>query len=237
MMINRILYLLSFTALLSFAACEYRDAPPPERLIVDVENGPYIQAYESGRLVLLSDADLSDRNRSLLFRIDPIYSTTCYSRWIPSPWLPADPRFELFEEIALRNGDTSFTGRIYDWFPCAFAQNFAEFHLICNLDWDEAHPAGTPLDDLVTLTFMPYGPHIRNGYKEYLTWASHITRPLDEVTPEELNIIDNFVSFGFRVPDHLMGSRLRMTLRIIDSEGKEFAAYGSLTTKVPTNTI
>lgn len=80
------------------------------------------------------------------------------------PFLPADERYL---ELAHRNGDTCFYHPTYSlWYMDrgAWADNFRSLSIVSDADWDDNHPAGTPLDDLFEVSFAVYGPYIRNGY-------------------------------------------------------------------------
>lgn len=77
----------------------------------------------------------------------------------------SDP--EEFLRLATRNDDTSFN----QWVPdhlClrtpAFANNFRELHVVSNADWDEEHPAGSLLDDILLVRLYSYANFIHEGY-------------------------------------------------------------------------
>ena len=74
---------------------------------------------------------------------------------------------EKYKMLAERNGDTSFNREVFPWERLgeAFADNFCELHIVSNADWDEEHPAGTPLDDILLAHFDSYAKIIHDGYK------------------------------------------------------------------------
>lgn len=74
---------------------------------------------------------------------------------------------EEFVRIAARNGDTGFDGNLWSFIYLSrvvFADNFQSIHLTSDRDWDEEHPAGTLLDDIVLWEAITYSDFIRNGY-------------------------------------------------------------------------
>lgn len=77
---------------------------------------------------------------------------------------------EEFVKIATRNGDGNFN----DWVSVdsyvmrnVLADNFLSVHLTSDRDWDDGHPAGTCLDDLVLWDVSTYSEFIRSGYQTY----------------------------------------------------------------------
>ena len=46
-----------------------------------------------------------------------------------------------------------------------FADNFSKMVVTSNADWDEEHPAGTLLDDILWAEFWSYADYIRSGYE------------------------------------------------------------------------
>lgn len=215
---STIRYLFCFGALLTSVACDLGSDPPPAEFDVEVENGNCIMAYLDGRIQLDSNIGIygpDETERIITIRIDP--NETFYSRWVPPYWQQGEPKHEQYDEIAQRNGDTGFTGRILREMTVALAQNFSEMHLTCDKDWDEVHPAGIPIDDLVKCTFTPYGPYILGGYTDGL---AEKTKMLAEVTADEWYIIGSNMYFDITIPQHLMGSHFDLTLRYVDREGK-----------------
>ncbi|MDE5707507.1 MAG: hypothetical protein K2H69_05010 [Alistipes sp.] len=95
-----------------------------------------------------------------------------------------------FLAIAARNGDVRTDGKyggapiaaIYNHYV-ALADNFASIRLTCDEAWDESHPAGTPLDDLVRIEMSSYYPEEAQPVREYAC-------PLSELPEDALRIID-----------------------------------------------
>lgn len=65
--------------------------------------------------------------------------------------------------------DTSYNNFILPGSQQALAYPLDKITLSCNSDYDDKHPAGTPLDDIVKLKFTSYLDYIENGY-QYPEW-------------------------------------------------------------------
>lgn len=102
-----------------------------------------------------------------------------------------------FLAIAARNGDVRTDGKyggapiaaIYNHFV-ALADNFASIHLTSDVAWDESHPAGTPLDDLVQIEMSSYYPEEAQHVRDYAC-------PLSELPEDALRIIDLAKHFDY----------------------------------------
>lgn len=113
---------------------------------------------------------------------------------------------EEFLKIAARNGDGGYN----DWvsadsyaFRTVFADNFRSVHLTSDRDWDDGHPAGTYLDDLVLWDVSTYSEFIRSGYQDYTdTYTAEdgvlvYNVVLSDVQPRHLEMISDEYSFFY----------------------------------------
>ena len=105
---------------------------------------------------------------------------------------------EEFLRIAERNGDTYFNDFVWSISYSTrkvFADNFSSVHLTSNRDWDDRHPAGTYLDDIVSWVAYTYSEFIRSGY----VYGDHALEfgecrydvKLSEVQPEQVEMISD----------------------------------------------
>lgn len=104
---------------------------------------------------------------------------------------PTDP--ERFLEIAERNGDRSYdrkeTVATPDQIRGAYAKNFRAVHVVClNTAWDEAHPAGSSLDELTWIRHGSYAPYVRSGYK-LARMTTHIDKRLSDLAEDDLSML------------------------------------------------
>lgn len=141
----------------------------------------YIATYATGAYILTPLFD----NRGISLTLRDV-------KFISSPDKYPGIRAERYLEIAERNGDMSYNRFAdYDWaFRSAYADNFASLHLTSDKDWDEAHPAGTPLDDLIWIKAACYDQYIRNGYTG--EGSNYIEKLLHRLGSDELRVVDEF---------------------------------------------
>lgn len=83
-----------------------------------------------------------------------------------------------FNALAEKHNDTSYNKRItyletilQDMNPCCLKDDFTTIHITSNADFDESHPAGSLLDDIVIFhSSTPY-PYIQSGYTSIYQWG------------------------------------------------------------------
>ena len=74
---------------------------------------------------------------------------------------------ETYNKYAEYYGDTNFQRDDDDHGgPDGSCNPLASISVTCNRDWDTEHPAGTPLDDLISADVMSVKKQIESGYKE-----------------------------------------------------------------------
>lgn len=97
-----------------------------------------------------------------------------------------------FRELAERNGDTGYDRWVEKIFlQSALADDLCAVHAVCpRAAWDEAHPAGSSLDDVVFLAFRTHAPYVRSGYSDGDGMVAPVVRKrLSELTPADLTLI------------------------------------------------
>ena len=122
------------------------------------------------------------------------------------PWYFDSYAKEQFLKIAERNGDTSFNRKVFNGERLgeAFADNFHELHIVSDADWDEEHPAGTLLDDILSVRMYSFAEFIRNGYHDLARNKSEplgdyrslqiIQKRVSELTSDDMEIIAYSIS-------------------------------------------
>lgn len=99
-----------------------------------------------------------------------------------------------FWEIAKRNGDACYNHTVWkrtpddDYRPSCFAEQFNAIHVTSDAVWDDAHPAGIPLDDILWFEGKSVAAYIQSGYtadQQYVT----ISKKLTEVTEEDTKLL------------------------------------------------
>ncbi|MBQ5670075.1 MAG: hypothetical protein IIV29_05235 [Tidjanibacter sp.] len=150
-----------------------------------------------------------------------------------------------FRVLAQKNGD----GKLDVWEPddnqitSACAQNFTDITITSINDYDENHPAGTPLDDVVNVLFHSYKTMVEDGVflgklDKYGNGRrpDRISKKLEELTPHDMSIIVSRFSpnrYQFSIPsassftftfESLPTLSQQHTLEIVfvSDEGEEF---------------
>lgn len=172
----------------------------------------YIATYAAGEYILLP----LHEHKGFALTLDK-------TKFISSPDKYPGIKADRYLEIAERNGDMSYNRFAdYAWeFRTAYADNFASMHLTSDKEWDQAHPAGSSLDDLIWVKGACYGPFIRNGYTgdEIL----YIDKTLDQIGSDELSVVCDRGTY--RNPDFyflsvpLTDEEHTLTLTITTTEG------------------
>ena len=88
---------------------------------------------------------------------------------IPSPkmYFFYGPDIEKFNRWAARNNDIDFNQVLANGalpMVATFADNFSKMVVTSNADWDEAHPAGTSLDDVLQVRINSSSDFVHDGY-------------------------------------------------------------------------
>ena len=181
-MIRKCCFLLLFCELTLGSCMQNKD------YLVFYQN--YIQAYYQGELELKDWASLYAPGDLIDLETTPI------------PWFyiilanakPISRKPEClqeYERLATRNGDTHFNS----WAdysdggtPYAFADNFQTMHVVSDADWDEAHPAGKFLDDLLLCNWLSHADFVRNDYNEEFR-LNYKKKLVSELIPEDMEMI------------------------------------------------
>ena len=77
------------------------------------------------------------------------------------------PDIEKFNRWAARNNDIDFNQVLANGalpMVATFADNFSKMVVTSNADWDEAHPAGTSLDDVLQVRINSSSDFVHDGY-------------------------------------------------------------------------
>ncbi len=98
------------------------------------------------------------------------------------------PNSKVFEKVCKEHGDFSYNrdvSLIMDWPKIgSFYPDILEISVYSNKDFDSAHPAGEPLNDLVELTYGSVKDYVRSGYKNK-NEIVQIKKSLDKMVPED----------------------------------------------------
>ena len=147
---------------------------------------------------------------------------------------PPEEQWKEFKYLSERNGDLSFNRHMvnYPGERWAWADNFREIHVVCrNRDLDEAHPAGSRIDDLLQVRFHTFAPYVRSGYEgKYLTF---VRKKLSDLKEDEAEMIHHSpMVFEFFDVTGMTGE-YEMEVPLVTVEGETRVAEGTLLFGVP----
>lgn len=187
----------------------------------------YIVAYNKGALTI--------KDRIDFWSIEGVQPVTSYCIW----FLNRDEEScEEFIRLAKRNGDTGFNAELNfldQLYNQCFADNFTSIRFRSDRDWDGAHPAGTPLDDLVTVMLSSYAPFVRSGYDRKAPglsqWGPYAFYQLhaDRLTADQMAMVAwEGIGFYFDTApdDPSQEHTLTVTLETVDGEQITVTARG-----------
>lgn len=107
---------------------------------------------------------------------------------------------ERYEELSGKYGDVNFNRWVYEAQIRAdsWAFPFYTFTVVSDADFDEEHPAGAPLDDVVDIKYYTYRLYIENGYRhtDERAWTSNdysgdwVVKRLSDLAPEDAVFMD-----------------------------------------------
>ncbi len=182
----------------------------------------YIQDYFiADNLTKIGLYDMSERSFSIEFSGEDInYRDTV--------------RFQPFAE---KYNDLSYNKRIAT--PNAhqvLANELRTISVVSDADYDDLHPAGTPLNDIVHFAGNSFYNYIQSGYNDY-AWNT-FDKPLNELAENDLKLIEiscyetyayligHMTGEGwFRfVPAPTISQEHNITLTITDAGGNTFSA-------------
>ena len=119
---------------------------------------------------------------------------------IPSPkmYFFYGPDIEKFNRWAARNNDIDFNQVLANGalpIVATFADNFSKMVVTSNADWDEEHPAGTLLDDILWAEFWSYADYIRSGYET--GGGNNVQMLVEDLKADDMQMIRDYVIIYF----------------------------------------
>lgn len=143
----------------------------------------------------------------------------------------------LYETLSEKYGDTSFdrTVKIPYWItdPSAQAYSFVSIEITSDTDFDETHPTGTSLADLVMIHYRSIKPFIDSGYEGYRDnsdpsrYSTRFDKHLSEIDADDLKLL--YLHWGNKIDVSLSFDRRptlskvhTFTVTCTDDRGKVF---------------
>jgi len=93
---------------------------------------------------------------------------------------------EKFDDISNLHNDVSYNRNVYLILDMITTQkclypDVISYIVSADKDFDSSHPAGTSLNDLLTISYSSYERFIQSGYDESISAPADYTKPLSEV--------------------------------------------------------
>ena len=152
---------------------------PPFPITLSIEDGSLINSY-----VYSTDLEISLSNDG---KIIMAYFTgnSVYSRLLGQKWLwwgeqvPSQENYAQFETLSSANGDTGFNGAVEAFIQmgrenlnACLSQPIASIEVTSSAAWDENHPAGASLNDMIRVFSPRYAEVFDSGYELlYRNWG------------------------------------------------------------------
>ena len=139
-----------------------------------------------------------------------------------------------FNTLCQKYGDTNYKGdkRVVEgvypgnYNPQALTTNYTSIEIVAPLDdFDEEHPAGTSLNDLVRVRYSTLYPFIRDGYNvqpdtSYTDGYLECDKKLTDITAEDLRLLGPNLRFNFsKTPPYAM--KIFMQIILTDEYGQK----------------
>ena len=103
-----------------------------------------------------------------------------------------DEKCVNFRRLSEKNGDVILDEWVDpSWYSViALAQNFTDITITSNKDFDTIHPAGTPLDDIISVSFGSYKSMIESGFGGASGMKTkNIAKKIKDLTLHDLSVI------------------------------------------------
>lgn len=132
---------------------------------------------------------------------------------------------ELYEKLCRMCGDTAYNAterREIDRLNATNFPHFTTINVVSDKDFDAEHPAGTSLNDVMSIRYVSAQRFIESGYTAERSRHEEISKPLDELTSNELMYsIDNTFLVFDKEPDVL--EKHTLTITCINAEGESYS--------------
>lgn len=106
------------------------------------------------------------------------YSFVLYHElWGSGPYTPEDyVSSAKFKELSKANNDLSFNREGSGFGVCLYKRT-ESLHVISDAAYDAAHPAGSLLDDIMTVQFSSAEDYLKSGYRSFNEYLGKTTKP------------------------------------------------------------
>ena len=134
----------------------------------------------------------------------------------------------MYDKICEANGDVSYNQNVHLPLdvPTIMTSypHISKINVYSDKDFDANHPAGTSLNDVMTICYRSAIPYIESGYTADSLLLEEIVKPLNELGTDDLRMELSNVFLRFtQDPDEL--STHVLTFECTNAEGNTYNAY------------
>lgn len=139
---------------------------------------------------------------------------------------------ENFKELSNHYGDNTYNRKVMDFRyhdERALADQYAGIQIVSDADFDENHPAGSSLADIIMCLYGTYWPYIQSNYLDTPD-NSHaksvdVLKRINELTVEDLTLIRTTDKFCFELyilNTPTLATQHNLTITMTTVEGEEY---------------
>ena len=131
----------------------------------------------------------------------------------------------IYDELCVKHNDLSYCREVpfYNGIGGAIASypDYTSVSITSNSNYDEEHPAGTPLNDIIICEYCSSYLYVIGGYADE-SLLDVKTKPLLEVTADDLAMLGRLNFFFTQNPD--TSGRHDITVSVTTDDGRTFTA-------------
>ena len=147
---------------------------------------------------------------------------------------------KFFDELCSSYNDMSYNREVVRAFNLPLTHtiypHFGAINVYSNKDFDAQHPAGTLLNDVMSVKFQNAKDYINSGYSDEYLPIPEKTVPLADLQPEDLELaIQNIYLIFDAEPTEL--STHYLTIKCTNAEGKTYTAFFNYDFTLPEGVI
>lgn len=134
----------------------------------------------------------------------------------------ADKHRTLSEKYGDTNNGNYWSGKDLGFGNYALADSFVDIDIVSDAEYDDEHPAGTSLADIVRVSFRTFYPFVSGETKH--ASSEEVYKFVAELTFEDLTLVevgDDTFAFHFETPP-LSAQQHNFTITFITDEGVEY---------------
>lgn len=142
-------------------------------------------------------------------------------------------KLAIYDSLCVAHNDMTYPertelmeNRIDDAFRMCYLPNMSAIKVVSDKDFDEGHPAGTPLNEYITIIYTSALKYIDAGYPKYGDNPVEVSKPLSSIQESDLMLLTGFTNLGelyFTKKPTKLGLHT-LTITLTSKDGKEYPA-------------